>query len=59
MTWGLRWTISPISPGTHGVPSAVTTRVSTLRQARPADPAFRTWSSGWSMTATGPISVCP
>ena len=47
------------SPSATSLMSSRTTRVSTCRHGRPAEPAFRSWSCGFSTVAIGAISVWP
>jgi hypothetical protein len=46
-------------PGRHCLPSSSTSIVSTLIEARPADPAWLTCSWGRRIVASGAISVWP
>jgi hypothetical protein len=53
VTFGPRVQISPISPGTTSLPSALTTRTSVWSAAKPADPIFFNVSSGLSAVPIG------
>jgi hypothetical protein len=59
VTFGPRVQISPISPGTTSLPSALTTRTSVWSAAKPADPIFFNVSSGLSAVPIGDVSVRP